>query len=94
MSAIRRSTETVAAEVAGCATQVGKTDWRLWDQTAWKVTAMTGEQSRLLRVGDRVRWGGPTADFGTVIGTAWSGVTIAWDDGVTDFSSTQRHEEN
>ena len=45
---------------------------------------MTGEQSRRLRVGDRVRWGGPTADFGTVIGTAWSGVTIAWDDGDTD----------
>jgi hypothetical protein len=46
---------------------------------------MTGEQSRRLGIGDRVRWGGPTADFGTIIGTAWSGVTIAWDDGDTDL---------
>jgi hypothetical protein len=42
---------------------------------------MTGEQSRLLRAGDRVRWGLTTTDFGTVVGTSWSEVTISWDDG-------------
>jgi hypothetical protein len=44
---------------------------------------MTGTQSRLLKVGDRVRWGDTKTDLGTVVGTAWSGVTIDWDDGHT-----------
>jgi hypothetical protein len=44
---------------------------------------MTGDQSRTLSVGDRVCWGVTTTDFGTVVGTAWSGVTINWDDGHT-----------
>jgi hypothetical protein len=34
-------------------------------------------------VGDRVRWGDTTTDFGTVIRTTWSDVTINWDDGQT-----------
>jgi hypothetical protein len=42
---------------------------------------MTGDQSRTLRVGDRVCWGDTTTDLGTVIGTSWSEVTISWDDG-------------
>jgi hypothetical protein len=42
---------------------------------------MTGEQSRQLDVGDRVRWEATTMDLGTVTGTSWSGVTIDWDDG-------------
>jgi hypothetical protein len=42
---------------------------------------MTGEQSRLLKVGDRVCWGAATTDLGTVIGTSWSEVTIDLDDG-------------
>jgi hypothetical protein len=42
---------------------------------------MTGDQSRTLSVGERVYWGASTADLGTVIGTAWTGVTIDWDDG-------------
>ena len=42
---------------------------------------MTGDQSRLLEVGDRVSWGATTKDLGTVIGTSWSEVTISWDDG-------------
>jgi hypothetical protein len=43
---------------------------------------MTGNQSRNLKVGDRVSWGTTTTtDLGTVIGTAWTGVTIDWDDG-------------
>jgi hypothetical protein len=42
---------------------------------------MTGDQSRLLKVGDRVCWKKSDTNLGTVTGTAWSGVTIAWDDG-------------
>ena len=44
---------------------------------------MTGDQSRLLKVGDRVCWQASATDLGTVVGTAWSGVTIDWDDGHT-----------
>jgi len=44
---------------------------------------MTGEQSRFLKIGDRVRWGDTTTDLGTITGTTWSGVAIAWDDGHT-----------
>jgi len=44
---------------------------------------MTGDQSRALKVGDRVRWGASITDLGTVVGTSWSGVTIDWDDGHT-----------
>jgi hypothetical protein len=44
---------------------------------------MTGNQSRRLSVGDRVGWGATTTDLGTVVGTAWNGVTINWDDGRT-----------
>jgi hypothetical protein len=42
---------------------------------------MTGDQSRLLKVGDRVCWAATTTDLGTVVGTSWSEVTIDWDDG-------------
>lgn len=42
---------------------------------------MTGEQSRLLKPLDRVCWGATTTDLGTVIETAWNGVSINWDDG-------------
>jgi hypothetical protein len=51
---------------------------------------MTGTESRLLKVGDRVRWGGNLTDLGTVVGTAWSGVTIDWDDGHT---ASVRHND-
>jgi hypothetical protein len=44
---------------------------------------MTGDQSRLLKVGDRICWGATTSDLGTVVGTVWHGVTIDWDDGHT-----------
>ena len=44
---------------------------------------MTGDQSRLLRIYDRVCWKQSITDVGTVTGTAWSGVTISWDDGDT-----------
>jgi hypothetical protein len=42
---------------------------------------MTGDQSRTLSVGDRVCWKKSDKNLGTVTGTTWSGVTIAWDDG-------------
>jgi hypothetical protein len=44
---------------------------------------MTGEQSRLLKVGDRICWAGSKTDLGTVTRNGWSGVTIKWDDGRT-----------
>ena len=40
---------------------------------------MTGDQSRALKVGDRVRWQNDQADQGTVTEKNWSGVTIKWD---------------
>jgi hypothetical protein len=43
------------------------------------VKKMTGEQSRLLKVGDRVCWGAGTTDLGTVAETNWAGVTVNWD---------------
>jgi hypothetical protein len=51
---------------------------------------MTGDQSRLLKVGDRVCWGATTTDLGTVVRTSWSEVTIDWDDGHT---STIQHND-
>jgi hypothetical protein len=42
---------------------------------------MTGDQSRALKVGDRVCWGVTITDLGTVVATSWSEVTITWDDG-------------
>ena len=43
------------------------------------VKTMTGNQSRTLKVGDRVRWGATTTDLGSVTETNWAGVTIKWD---------------
>jgi hypothetical protein len=40
---------------------------------------MTGEQSRLLKVGNKVRWQNDQADQGTVTETGWAGLTIKWD---------------
>jgi hypothetical protein len=48
---------------------------------------MNGEQSRLLKVGDRVCWAATTTDQGTVVDTSWSEVTIAWDDGESNSVS-------
>lgn len=44
---------------------------------------MTGDQSRLLKVGDRVSWARSLTDLGTVKSNAWGGVVIVWDDGRT-----------
>jgi hypothetical protein len=40
---------------------------------------MTGDQSRGLKVGDRVCWQNDGRDQGTVTETNWAGVTIKWD---------------
>jgi hypothetical protein len=40
---------------------------------------MTGDQSRFLKVGDRVCWGATMTDLGTITETNWAGVTIKWD---------------
>jgi len=40
---------------------------------------MTGEQSRRLKVGDKVCWQNDEADRGTVTEISWSGLTIKWD---------------
>jgi hypothetical protein len=42
---------------------------------------VTGDESRKLKSGDRISWLGDVKNQGTVQGTSWSGVTIAWDDG-------------
>jgi hypothetical protein len=39
---------------------------------------MTGDQSRLLNVGDRVCWNADQNDQGTVTEKNWAGVTIKW----------------
>lgn len=39
---------------------------------------MTGEQSRKLKVGDRVTWKTDHNDLGTITETDWSGVSIKW----------------
>jgi hypothetical protein len=40
---------------------------------------MTGDQSRHLKVGDRVCWRDDKVDGGTVTEGNWAGVTIKWD---------------
>jgi hypothetical protein len=40
---------------------------------------VTGEQSRLLKIGTRVCWHNDQADRGTVTETNWAGLTIKWD---------------
>jgi hypothetical protein len=40
---------------------------------------MTGDQSRVLKAGDRVCWQNDGSDQGTVTETNWAGVTIKWD---------------
>ncbi len=50
---------------------------------------MTGDQSRLLKVGDGVCWGATMSDLGTVVRTSWNEVIIDWYE--HDFNPTQRH---
>ena len=39
---------------------------------------MTGEQSRKLKVGDRVSWNNDHNEIGTITETNWSGVSVNW----------------
>jgi len=43
--------------------------------------AMTVDESKLLKKGDRVYWRGDAADSGVITETSWDAVTIAWNDG-------------
>jgi hypothetical protein len=40
---------------------------------------MTGEQSRQLKVGNKVCWRNDQGDRGIVTETSWAGVTVRWD---------------
>ena len=40
---------------------------------------MTGRESRLLIIGDRVLWNGDVKDIGRLIERDWAGVTVKWD---------------
>jgi hypothetical protein len=42
---------------------------------------LTVAESKKLKKGDRVFWRGDAADGGTISGTSWNAVTIAWDNG-------------
>jgi hypothetical protein len=42
---------------------------------------MTAAESKNLKKGNRVFWRGDAADGGTITGTSWDAVTIAWDNG-------------
>jgi hypothetical protein len=42
---------------------------------------MTGEQSRHLKVDDRVQWDKRLTDRGTISEADWRSVTVKWDDG-------------
>ncbi len=42
-------------------------------------TKMTGDQSRQLKLGDRVCWKADKNDQGTITEKNWAGVTVKWD---------------
>jgi hypothetical protein len=46
---------------------------------------MTPDQSKKLKVGQRVAWHDSVTDRGTVKTTDWSGVLISWDNGKEQF---------
>jgi hypothetical protein len=46
---------------------------------------MTAEQSRKLKVGQRIAWLDSATDLGTVKAVDWSGVQIAWANGKEQF---------
>ena len=49
------------------------------ERIATTAKRMTGSQSRLLNIGDRVYWRDDKNDQGTVTETNWAGVTLKWD---------------
>jgi hypothetical protein len=46
---------------------------------------MTPEQSKKLKIGERVMWQDSVNDKGTVTACDWSGVRIEWDNGKDQF---------
>jgi hypothetical protein len=42
---------------------------------------MTVMESKDLKTGARIYWRGSASDTGTITGTSWDAVTIAWDNG-------------
>jgi hypothetical protein len=46
---------------------------------------VTPEQSRNLKVGQRVAWQGDDKDRGIIVERTWSGVSIKWDNGKLSF---------
>ena len=46
--------------------------------------AMSGDRSKLLKVGEYVYWEGRKADRGKVVENDWSAVKILWDNGLTN----------
>jgi hypothetical protein len=42
---------------------------------------VTAAESKKLKKGNRVCWRGDAADCGSITGTSWDAVTIAWDNG-------------
>jgi hypothetical protein len=46
---------------------------------------MTAEQSRKLKIGQRVAWEDSTTDKGMIKAIDWSGVQIAWANGSEQF---------
>jgi predicted Zn-dependent protease len=46
---------------------------------------MKPEQSKQLKIGQRVAWHDSETDRGTVTASDWSGVRIAWDNGRDQF---------
>jgi hypothetical protein len=50
-----------------------------------RTNRVTPEQSRNLKVGQRVSWQGNDQDRGIIVERDWSGVRIKWDNGKTTF---------
>jgi len=49
---------------------------------------MKPDQSKQLKIGQRVAWHDSLTDQGTITASDWSGVRIAWDNGKTQFFTT------
>jgi hypothetical protein len=66
------------------ALQRNKQGFTVPGSVAGQTKKMTGDQSRYLKVGDRIQWDNSLTDRGTISEVDWRGVTIKWDDGRTN----------
>ena len=64
----------------GCCYRIGSTPPPAGDRNR-----VTPEQSRNLKVGQRVSWLQDDQDRGLIVDRDWSGVKIKWDNGKTSF---------